>query len=214
MIDIRNSYEAAIGRFDPPKGGAEYIDPKMRLSTEFPDWIDANLEKLKDKQVMMFCTGGVRCERASALLKSKGHDKGVYQLFGGIHKYLEEFKNDGRTEVTSSIPIPIPSPSPSPHHLSAIFAPAPLTIVLLTGGHWIGKNYVFDKRFAHGAPGKEDEVVGKCVSCENPWDKYRGRKKCPQCAVPLLICIDCQEQNKHFTALCNLCQEVLSTASR
>ena len=47
IIDVRNSYEAAIGRFNPPEGGAEYIDPKMRLSTEFPDFIDSNLDKLK-----------------------------------------------------------------------------------------------------------------------------------------------------------------------
>lgn len=63
IIDVRNTYEADIGRFQPPPTGAEYIDPKMRVSTEFPKWVDDNKEKLQGKQIMMFCTGGIRCER-------------------------------------------------------------------------------------------------------------------------------------------------------
>lgn len=63
IIDVRNTYEADIGRFQPPENGAEYIDPKMRVSTEFPKWAEDNKDKLKGKQIMMFCTGGIRCER-------------------------------------------------------------------------------------------------------------------------------------------------------
>lgn len=65
------------------QGGAEYIDPKMRVSTEFPAWVDKNKDKLEGKQVMMFCTGGIRCERASALLREKGLDN-VYQMQGNF----------------------------------------------------------------------------------------------------------------------------------
>lgn len=81
VIDVRNHYEAIIGHFQPPTdakvpGEAEppkYIDPKMRKSTEFPAWLDnpETQKELKGKQVLMFCTGGIRCERASALLKYK-----------------------------------------------------------------------------------------------------------------------------------------------
>lgn len=81
VIDVRNHYEAVIGHFQPPSeakvdGEAEppkYIDPKMRKSTEFPAWLDnpETQKELKGKQVLMFCTGGIRCERASALLKYK-----------------------------------------------------------------------------------------------------------------------------------------------
>lgn len=53
-------------------------------------WAKENIDSLRDKQVLMYCTGGIRCERASALIRSLGHDN-VYQLKGGIHKYLEEF---------------------------------------------------------------------------------------------------------------------------
>lgn len=66
----------------------------MRKSTEFPAWVDSNLEKLKGKKVLMYCTGGIRCERASAFLKAKGLDD-VNQLEGGIHRYLEAFNKDG-----------------------------------------------------------------------------------------------------------------------
>jgi predicted sulfurtransferase len=119
VIDIRNTYEADIGKFQPVDGGAEYIDPKMRVSTEFPQWAKDNVDKLKDKQVLMYCTGGIRCERASALFRSLGHDQ-VYQLKGGIHKYLEEFPEG-------------------------------------TDSQWVGQNYTFDKRFAHGAAKKDGE---------------------------------------------------------
>ncbi len=106
IIDVRNHYEAAIGKFNPPSGGAEYIDPFMRKSTEFPVWLDRPETKkmLEGKQVLMYCTGGIRCERASALLRTKIENeedtkklgiKGVYQLQGGIDKYFRDFPEGG-----------------------------------------------------------------------------------------------------------------------
>lgn len=201
IIDVRNHYEANIGRFDPPEGGAQMIDPMMRKSTEFPMWLDKKetKEMLRGKQVLMYCTGGVRCERASALLKQKIDTevdtkelgiKGVYQLQGGIDKYFKEFPS---------------------------------------GGLWKGKNYVFDKRFAHAPPAIEavertkkvlgdelkvtsieakdkkvdgipaiaaEEIMGKCEACLKPWDMYRGKRRCPTCGVPSLICRDCFEADK------------------
>jgi hypothetical protein len=62
IIDVRNHYEANIGRFYPPAGGATVIDPMMRKSTGFPLWLDKKetKEMLRGKQVLMYCTGGVR----------------------------------------------------------------------------------------------------------------------------------------------------------
>jgi predicted sulfurtransferase len=59
VIDVRNHYEAAIGRFNPPPNGAEFLDPHMRKSTEFPVWLDneETKERLRNKQVLMYCTG-------------------------------------------------------------------------------------------------------------------------------------------------------------
>ena len=144
--------------------------------------------------------GGIRCERASALLKYKMETdqeikdlniQGVYQLQGGIDKYFKEFPD---------------------------------------GGHWKGKNYVFDKRFSH-APPKIDgkihgttndstnkqqasvDVMGKCEACQKPWDMYRGKRRCPTCGVPSLICRDCfladkEGRNKLGKEIrCDLCVE-------
>lgn len=225
VIDVRNHYEAAIGRFDgqvegkelvqdsttlPDKdsesngedsgddkkeegaeskeddvssgaGGAEYIDPKMRKSTDFTSWLaePKTKQKLEGKTVMMFCTGGIRCERASAYLNSKmgSEVKGVYQLQGGIERYLQAFPE---------------------------------------GGFWRGKNFVFDKREAIGAgningdggvvssakqaskgkKGKEDENKllswgTECAKCHKPWDRYIGKRKCYTCGVPVLVCDTC-----------------------
>ena len=81
VIDARNDYEVAIGTFE----GA--INPKTRSFREFPAWVDAHPE-LQGKRLAMFCTGGIRCEKATAYLQEAGFDE-VYQLEGGILKYLE-----------------------------------------------------------------------------------------------------------------------------
>lgn len=85
VIDTRNQYEYSIGTFK------NAINPKTDSFREFPKWIDENLEELMTdkKRVAMFCTGGIRCEKASSLMIEKGC-KDVYQLDGGIIKYLEE----------------------------------------------------------------------------------------------------------------------------
>jgi Rhodanase C-terminal len=139
--------------------------------------------------------------------------KGVYQLQGGIDKYFKEFPD---------------------------------------GGYWQGKNYVFDKRFAHAPPkidgelhGRKEQpkkdghdysvtpnttvtnseamshdtsianlqVMGKCEACSKPWDMYRGKRRCPTCGVPSLICKECfladKEGRKKLgrDVRCDLCVE-------
>ena len=82
LIDTRNDYEYAVGTF----GGA--TNPRTRSFTQFPDWIAENEDLDARPKVAMFCTGGIRCEKASAYLKTQGFDE-VYQLDGGILRYLE-----------------------------------------------------------------------------------------------------------------------------
>tara|TARA_R110002050_G_scaffold194100_3_gene329039 strand:+ start:2203 stop:2565 length:363 start_codon:yes stop_codon:yes gene_type:complete len=86
IIDVRNKYECDIGRFTPPETGAKFIDPLMRRSTDFQKFLEEpeTSKQLEGKQVLMYCTGGVRCERASAMLNFKMGEKlkGVYQLHG------------------------------------------------------------------------------------------------------------------------------------
>ena len=85
LLDGRNNYEAAIGRFE----GA--IVPDIKYFRDYPAYIDENRELFEGKKVLMYCTGGIRCERASAYLKVKDIAQDVYQLEGGIHRYIEQF---------------------------------------------------------------------------------------------------------------------------
>lgn len=82
LLDTRNDYETHIGTF---KGA---IDPKTTTFREFPQYVEQNLDKNKNKKVAMFCTGGIRCEKASSYMKQLGFEE-VYHLQGGILKYLE-----------------------------------------------------------------------------------------------------------------------------
>ncbi len=89
LLDTRNDYESRVGTFE--HGKVPNIVPNTKTFREFPEYIDQNLEQFKDKEVLMYCTGGVRCERASAYLKLKNVAKAVYQIKGGIHRYVEKF---------------------------------------------------------------------------------------------------------------------------
>jgi UPF0176 protein len=84
VIDTRNDYEVSIGTFK------NAIDPKTETFRAFPEWFREHRESLIEgkKKVAMFCTGGIRCEKSTAFLKSEGIDE-VYHLKGGILKYLE-----------------------------------------------------------------------------------------------------------------------------
>jgi predicted sulfurtransferase len=209
VIDVRNHYEAAIGRFDgqehkvphekereagtsTTKEVATYLDPRMRKSTDFSKWLakPETQEQLQNKTVLMYCTGGVRCERASALLNTQMGEsvKEVYQLQGGIERYLKAFPD---------------------------------------GGHWRGKNFVFDKREAISAENPDGdggvvrkqaaskkvvdtaEAKAKCCICDKDWSRYIGKKKCRMCGVPVLMCDGCMSRSKRedLLARCPLCVE-------
>ena len=83
VVDTRNDYEIQVGTFK------HAINPKTDSFRQFPQYVNANLNPETHKKVAMFCTGGIRCEKSTALLKEKGFVE-VYHLKGGILKYLEE----------------------------------------------------------------------------------------------------------------------------
>ncbi len=87
VIDTRNEYEVQIGTF------SNAINPHTETFREFPQYAADHLDPKKDKKVAMFCTGGIRCEKSTAYLKSLGFEE-VYHLEGGILKYLEEVPED------------------------------------------------------------------------------------------------------------------------
>ncbi|CAB1325502.1 unnamed protein product [Coregonus sp. 'balchen'] len=123
LLDCRNFYESKIGQF------SQCLAPNIRKFSYFPDYVDQNLDLFRDKKVLMYCTGGIRCERGSAYLRSKDVCQEVYQLKGGIHKYLQQFPEgfyrgklfvfDERYAISSN---------------SDIIAAGPFLLCLQTGG--------------------------------------------------------------------------------
>lgn len=85
IFDARNEVESAVGKF------TDAITPAIKYFRDLPEYIDNNSDLFKDKQVLMYCTGGIRCERASAYLNTKGIAQQVFQLEGGIHRYAEQY---------------------------------------------------------------------------------------------------------------------------
>lgn len=90
LVDTRNDYEIVEGTF---KGA---IDPGIDKFTGFKAWAATNLDPARDKKVAMFCTGGIRCEKASSFLLSEGFEA-VYHLHGGILAYLDQVPADEST---------------------------------------------------------------------------------------------------------------------
>ena len=87
MIDTRNDYEVHLGTFE------NAIDPKTKRFKELPEWTEENLNPHTHKEVAMFCTGGVRCEKYSAWMLEQGFEK-VYHLKGGVLQYLEDMPKE------------------------------------------------------------------------------------------------------------------------
>eukprot|EP00873_Tetraselmis_striata_P025221 jgi/Tetstr1/445485/TSEL_033263.t1 len=183
LIDTRNCYETRIGAFECWRGAASPAaaawhgmawagrgekvpgialeDPCTRQFSDFPAWADANAERLRGKRVMMYCTGGVRCERASAYLRSKGDGfQDVVQLSGGIQRYLEAFPTDGFF-----------------HGKKFVFDER----LAVGGGRHDGGNDANEQR----------RVVGSCMRCAAATEDYGPRLRCPRCRLLLLICADC-----------------------
>ena len=83
LVDTRNDYEYQIGSFK------QALNPDTTSFRQFPAYVEANLDPAKNKKVAMFCTWGIRCEKATSYMKMQGFEE-VYHLKGGILKYLEE----------------------------------------------------------------------------------------------------------------------------
>lgn len=87
LIDTRNDYEVALGSFEDAR------DPKTQTFTQFKQYVAENLDPRKHKKIAMFCTGGIRCEKASSYMLAQGFEE-VFHLKGGILNYLETVPED------------------------------------------------------------------------------------------------------------------------
>jgi predicted sulfurtransferase len=187
VIDVRNAYESAIGHFAPPPGGAELIDPKMRNSHDFAGWLNLKetQQKLTGKKVMMYCTGGIRCERAAALINQMttvSHDfktDGVYELRGGIERYMKTFPEGG----------------------------------LWKGKNYLFDRRQEQVPENKTKAALDEDVESACVGCGEKWAKYKGQFKCAGmnggiCGVPIIVCDACAAKSNEQTEFhCDLCKE-------
>lgn len=191
IIDVRNAYESAIGHFAPPEGGATLIDPKMRNSHEFPKWLNApeTQQQLQGKKVMMYCTGGIRCERASALLDAmtRTSDGGfgvedVVMVRGGIERYMKTYPSGGYWK----------------------------------GKNYLFDRRLEQLPESKSAAALAADVESWCCVCRAPCAAYRGQFECAgvlpmpigKCGVPVIVCKGCALTNPDAAALrCPLCEE-------
>ena len=199
LIDCRNAKEYAIGHFE----GA--LDPKTTTFAQFPQWVHDNEHLLANKIVYMYCTGGIRCEKASAYVRRTIPSvRDVKHLKGGIHKYLEEY---GGHEPPSSNDCNDNKVGNSNHSTL-----------------WKGRNFVFDGRGAasadetrqgrDGGNGNSNSnsnsvelqhpvddsttVVGRCLVCHQPHDTFDPHNVCTVCREPTLVCDTCQAKLSEF----------------
>lgn len=97
VIDTRNYYEITFGKFK------NAVNPNINNFTNLEDWLNINLKNYdKDKKIAMYCTGGIRCEKSTAYVKKMGFEN-VYQLKGGILRYLQDKKNLKDNNTTDNI---------------------------------------------------------------------------------------------------------------
>jgi len=176
VIDTRNHYETVVGTFE------NAIDPKIRNFAQFPGWIDANLDLIRGKKVAMFCTGGIRCEKASAFVNSLNVASEVYQLDGGIHSYLEEFSPDPKgikTECT------LKNRGIDEDKSECLYQ---------------GINFQFNRVRSDVLAGQGTSVDGyrqaKCIYCFKHWSHISDKAQCDICKDFVLVCDECMENLK------------------
>jgi len=233
VIDVRNHYETILGRFNgqmvtkkadegkgnqkvlndekkisvTKKNGAEYIDPLMRKSTDFPEWLSKpeTKEKLQGKNVLMYCTGGVRCERASAYLRKQmaSQVNGVYQLQGGIERYLKAFPDGGFWRGKNFV-----FDKREAISVDNVEGDGGVIRRCKRPNKKIGKNN--DKGNFYESD-LENDLPSKCCVCDKKWDRYVGKKKCYTCGVPVLMCDKCMSKKSDkvpgmkLDVRCSLC---------
>ena len=220
VIDVRNNYETQIGTIQPPPGGATLLDPKLRNSREWPKWLASKetQQQLNGKKILTFCTGGIRCERATALINQMSTVSSAATTTTTTSKSKSNEKSSIDSSSTSSTATPF-QPNGVYHMRGGIER---YLKTYPQGGYWSGKNYLFDKRMEQVPEFKdsiqiEKEVTSKlqakCCVCRKPWTSYRNQYKCHQiqCGVPVLVCDVChnnsKSENQKKQLKCELCRE-------
>ena len=172
LVDVRNMFEYDIGHFIGPNMQHETINPDTWTFSSFDDTFCARrADYLRDKKVLMYCTGGIRCEKASVMLKKRGVND-VSQLKGGIHRYLEEYGDNGLFRGLNFVFDQRVAMTPSECNVG-----------------------VSD---SSNAGDGSHEVVGKCIECATPFDELSGSRICTVCRVLVLVCPSCTKTLREY----------------
>ena len=170
--------------------GKKAVEPVMHSFTEFDGWAEAVAPSLKGKKVLMYCTGGIRCEKASCMLKSRGVGD-VCQLSGGIHQYLEQYPDGGLFRGKNFI-----------------FDHRVVQEAKQQGAKQQGTGEEKTRKEAgenagektekktgcedgNGIEGGSSGVAGECVECSAPYDALCGDRVCAVCEDMVLVCPRC-----------------------
>lgn len=191
LIDCRNIYESNIGHFE--SDSCELLIPNTRQFSDFPRWVDDNAARLEGKRILMYCTGGVRCERASSLIMQRGEKfADVSQLKGGIQRYLEAYRyaDGGRFKGRNFV------------------FDERVTMGSTEGegegdGDGAAAAVANSHGYAHGHVSNQENCVGKCAVCACSYSEYDRRARCCRCRMLVLVCAACDDSN----LLCELCEE-------
>ena len=186
LLDVRNRWEVALGRFEDGAGHAAR-HPNMRNFPQFAEYVQRTRHELAGKRVLMYCTGGIRCESASAYLAAAVPEAaGVFQLSGGIHRYCEEFGADADTCLFKGKNFVFDRRvAVAPAEAAACAQPAETGPAAATP--------------TAGAGGAADTaaaavVVGQCSECGAPHDEFVGGAVCTVCVCLVLVCERCRKR--------------------
>jgi len=176
LLDVRNVYEMKVGHFAHPS--TPTLLTNTRKYSDLPQMLASNKEMKDRDQIFMYCTGGVRCERVSMLVRELYPKKEIFQLQGGIQRYLETCLEQTKQQTEQN----------EDNTNSATNNP----------GYFVGKNFVFDPRRTD--PTHFGETVGRCLICQSPHDDYDNghapsenkEARCNNCRMLVLICNDCR----------------------
>lgn len=145
----------------------------------------------------MYCTGGVRCERASAYLKLQGVDE-VYHLRGGIHAYQEAYGDAGYFKGKNFVFDP----------RIAISNQEARSFATSSSSSQLVSPYVDSSDSTTPvSSASASTVVGSCLLCQMAWDDYSPRHRCASCRMLILVCTDCTDKYTVSPPDCELCSK-------
>lgn len=207
LIDVRNTFEHDIGHFVHPTTQQPAINPKTVIFSSFDATFAAShADSLKGKKVLMYCTGGIRCEKASVMLKQRGVTD-VAQLSGGIHRYLETYGAAGFFRGKNFVFDQRVAQTPSECLLQSRRQCSldSSNIGNKTNKTTTGTNKetgLRTKRQEH-LQSKDDSipkdvVVGKCIECKAAFDELFGSRICTVCRDLVLVCSGCQSTLREY----------------